>query len=101
HHHNRDLPSFPTRRSSDLDDGAREQIRQGVQQVDQRVADYNNIDFTIFRDMLPFMEWAPQPGPAARATATDRFFLAYVQRQVFEDRKSTRLNSSHRTISYA
>ena len=66
------------------DDAAREQIRQGVQQVDQRVADYNNIDFTIFRDMLPFMEGAPQPGPAARATATDRFFLAYVQRQVFD-----------------
>src|SRR5690349_2511249 len=31
-------------------DAAREQIRQGIQQVDKRVAAYNNIDFTIFRD---------------------------------------------------
>ncbi len=43
-------------------DAAREQIRQGIQQIDKQVADYNNIDFTIFRDMLPFMEGAPRPG---------------------------------------
>jgi CubicO group peptidase (beta-lactamase class C family) len=63
---------------------AREQIRQGIQQIDKQVADYNNINFTIFRDMLPFMEGAPQPGPAARAAAADRFFLTYMQRQVFD-----------------
>jgi CubicO group peptidase (beta-lactamase class C family) len=66
------------------DDAAREQIRQGVQQVDKQVADYNNINFTIFRDMLPFMQGAPEPGPVARAAAADRFFLSYVQRQVFD-----------------
>jgi CubicO group peptidase (beta-lactamase class C family) len=66
------------------DNAAREQIRQGIQQIDKQVADYNNINFTIFRDMLPFMEGAPQPGPAARAAAADRFFLSYVQRQVFD-----------------
>jgi CubicO group peptidase (beta-lactamase class C family) len=66
------------------DDAAREQIRQGIQQVDKQVADYNNIDFTIFRDMLPFMEGVRDPGPAARAAAADRFFLSYVQRQVFD-----------------
>ncbi len=65
-------------------DAAREQIRQGIQQIDKQVADYNNIDFTIFRDMLPFMEGAPDPGPAARAAAADRFFLTYMQRQVFD-----------------
>jgi CubicO group peptidase (beta-lactamase class C family) len=63
---------------------AREQISHGIDQVDKQVADYNNIDFTIFRDMLPFMEGAPQPGPAARAAAADRFFLSYVQRHVFD-----------------
>ena len=46
---------------------AREQISHGIQQVDKQVADYNNIDFTIFRDMLPFMEGVRDPGPAARA----------------------------------
>jgi CubicO group peptidase (beta-lactamase class C family) len=68
----------------ETDDAAREQIRQGVQQVDKHVADYNNIDFTIFRDMLPFMEGAPEPGPAARAAAATRFFITYIQRQVLD-----------------
>ena len=48
------------------------------------MAAYNNINFTIFRDMLPFMQGAPDPGPAARAAAADRFFFSYVQRQVFD-----------------
>ena len=68
----------------ETDNAAREQIRQGIQQVDKQVADYNNIDFTIFRDMLPFMEGAPDPGPAARGAAANRFFITYVQRQVFD-----------------
>jgi CubicO group peptidase (beta-lactamase class C family) len=68
----------------ETDDAAREQVRQGVQQIDKQVADYNNIDFTIFRDMLPFMEGVPDPGPAARAAAAGRFFISYVQRQVFD-----------------
>ena len=68
----------------ETDDAAREQIRQGIQQVDKQVADYNNINFTIFRDMLPFMEGVPDPGPAARAAAANRFFISYVQRQVFD-----------------
>jgi hypothetical protein len=66
------------------DDAAREQVRQGIHQVDKDGPDYNNINFTIFRDMLPFMEGAPDPGPAARAAAADRFFITYVQRQVFD-----------------
>jgi CubicO group peptidase (beta-lactamase class C family) len=61
------------------DNAAREQIRHGIQQADKQVADYNNINFTIFRDMLPFMEGARAQGPAAT-----RFFISYVQRQVFD-----------------
>jgi CubicO group peptidase (beta-lactamase class C family) len=68
----------------ETDDAAREQIRQGIQQMDKQVADYNNIDFTIFRDMLPFMEGVRDPGPTARAAAANRFFVTYVQRQVFD-----------------
>src|SRR4029077_2790036 len=65
-------------------DAAREQIRQGIQQIDKQVADYNNIDFTIFRDMLPFMEGGSDPGPARGAPAAGPFFLTYMQRQVFD-----------------
>ena len=63
----------------ETDNAARDQIRQGIQQIDKRVADYNNINFTIFRDMLPFMEGARDQGPAAT-----RFFISYVQRRVFD-----------------
>jgi len=66
------------------DDAAREQVRHGINQADKQVPSYNNINFTIFRDMLPFMEGARDPGPAARAAAADRFFISYVQRQVFD-----------------
>ena len=58
------------------DDAAREQVRQGIQQIDKQVADYNNINFTIFRDMLPFMEGVRDPGPAARAAAATAFSSA-------------------------
>jgi CubicO group peptidase (beta-lactamase class C family) len=68
----------------ETDEAAREQIRQGIQLADKNVADYNNIDFTIFRDLLPFMEGAPDPGPAARASAATRFFVSYIQHQVFD-----------------
>ena len=51
----------------ETNNAAREQVRQGIQQIDKQVADYNKFNFTIFRDMLPFMEGVPDPGPAARA----------------------------------
>ncbi|HEV2452153.1 MAG TPA: serine hydrolase domain-containing protein, partial [Streptosporangiaceae bacterium] len=66
------------------DNAAREQIRQGIRQADKHEPSYNNINFTIFRDLLPFMEGVRDPGPAARAAAADRFFISYVQRQVFD-----------------
>ena len=68
----------------ETDNAAREQIRQGVQLADEQVADYNNINFTIFRDMLPFMQGASEPKPAARGAAANRFFISYVQHQVFD-----------------
>src|SRR5438034_7310604 len=69
--HHRDLHSFPTRRSSDLDAPARlaRLVPPRVEHVDYRP------------DVAP-----PSPSPAPRAP---------------RDRKSTRLNSSHTVISYA
>ena len=61
-------------------DAAREQIRQGVQQMDKQVADYNNINFTIFRDLLPFMEGAPRTGASrARRRRQTASSSAYIQ----------------------
>ena len=64
------------------DNAARDQIKHGIRQADKQAPSYNNINFTIFRDLLPFMQGAPRS--ATRAAATDRFFIAYVQRQVFD-----------------
>ena len=61
------------------DNAAKEQIRHGIRQSDKQAPFYNNINFTIFRDMLPFMEGARDQGPAAT-----RFFVSYVQRRVFD-----------------
>jgi CubicO group peptidase (beta-lactamase class C family) len=60
------------------DYAAREQIKHGIRPADKQAAAYNNINFTIFRDMLPFMEGARDQGPAAT-----RFFISYLQRRVF------------------
>jgi CubicO group peptidase (beta-lactamase class C family) len=68
----------------ETDNAAREQIRQGILQIDKQVADYNNINFTIFRDCCPSWRELPDPGPAARGAAASRFFITYVQRQVFD-----------------
>ena len=58
------------------DNAAREQVRQGIQQIDKQVADYNNINFTIFRDMLPFMEGVPDPGQPRAAQPRPAFSSA-------------------------
>ena len=58
----------------ETDNAAREQIRQGIQQIDKHVADYNNINFTIFRDMLPFMEGVPRPGASRARRSRDPLF---------------------------
>src|SRR5699024_12559597 len=77
----RDLLSFPTRRSSDLDAVARVDGADGVEHV-------------LRRDVLE--------EEAARA-GLDRphHVLVEVEGGEDEDRKSTRLNSSHVSISYA
>src|SRR5437773_7125116 len=70
HRHQRDQPSFPTRRSSDL-------------RVDEVVARVEAVRVACLRQELP------GPGGIVRVRSRPR------------DRKSTRLNSSHITTSYA
>src|SRR5690606_42148839 len=96
----RDLPSFPTRRSSDLG-------REGATDADHEVAgwlrrldretllvatkmdDERHLDTAEFFELYGLGFGEPFPTAAEHGVGTS------------EDRKSTRLNSSHVKISYA
>src|SRR5207248_9880458 len=89
------LHSFPTRRSSDLDRlGVRAQRRHahgGATHGEIRLAEH----FAHFPAHLHLLD-----GVAVLVEAID--LRHHVEGEgMREDRKSTRLNSSHRTISYA
>src|SRR5437762_7827782 len=78
------LHSFPTRRSSDLDQADLQHLHGAVErQVDGDVAHHARLAPEI--DVLVNLTWG---GVFVRHCGTP-------------DRKSTRLNSSHRCISYA
>src|SRR5690242_20806332 len=74
--HRRDLHSFPTRRSSDL-------------------AGYNVAPSRLYPTLGWSAVWQQRPSPA------NAWFSANTNSTVAQDRKSTRLNSSHMSISYA
>lgn len=65
------------------DQAAREQVRIGITAADKPAADYNNINFTIFRDVLPILDGVADPGPRQRTQAADAYFMDYLQRHVF------------------
>src|SRR5689334_24444910 len=78
----RDLPSFPTRRSSDLD----------LPFLQEQLLDLYDMDFGIMNPLSPTGQGDQNPDfSAAMAYAAEKS----------GDRKSTRLNSSHSSISYA
>jgi hypothetical protein len=64
------------------DDVAQEQVAVGVRAEDPQTPVYNNINFSIFRDLLPYLEGQPDPGPGTRSEVSDAFFVAAVQRDV-------------------
>jgi CubicO group peptidase (beta-lactamase class C family) len=66
----------------ETDAAAQEQIKLGVQIHDKAEAEYNNINFTIFRDLLPRLEGLPDPGSSRRAAAANRLFINVIQREV-------------------
>src|SRR5207249_10307440 len=91
----RPLLSFPTRRSSDLDHRARAAAGRPVAAVRLRP------DARPLGSALPSAAVSPrlalQRGEPRRVPAGDRLRPTLL----LEDRKSTRLNSSHVSISYA
>src|SRR5437870_10598952 len=76
-------PSFPTRRSSDLNDATRALDLQLLRRRRNRAARRDHVV------------------DDADGLAPDREGLRHRRRRDLEDRKSTRLNSSHVAISYA
>src|SRR5207245_11722753 len=91
--YHRALPSFPTRRSSDLDLRAKvDKARQGLKAVGAKLGNES------------FVARAP-----ADVVARERECAAQLEAEITrlesalesQDRKSTRLNSSHGSISYA
>jgi hypothetical protein len=53
----------------ETDAAAQEQIRLGIQSSAKHELVYNNINFSILRDLLPAMEGQPDPGGGRRAEA--------------------------------
>jgi CubicO group peptidase (beta-lactamase class C family) len=66
------------------DHAAQKQVQVGIQPEDKAVAEYNNIDFSIFRDVLPLLDGIADPGPVRRTQADNTYFLNYLQHQVFD-----------------
>src|SRR5207244_12581032 len=98
--YHRDLPSFPTRRSSDLVDGG--WVINGTKIWTSGAAEATHI-LGLFRTsenkhagLTQFIIDCNTPGMAISP-------IAFIDgsRDFCEDRKSTRLNSSHQIISYA
>src|SRR5699024_12101620 len=87
----RDLHSFPTRRSSDLD-GRLKSYEELVERSTVLQGDGFVIQVASLDDIIEAKERANRP--------KDREGLPEL-RAIREDRKSTRLNSSHVSISYA
>jgi len=60
-------------------------IATGVTLADKAVASYNNCNFAIFRELLPFMEGHPITGSDdERAEASAAFYIAYMNQHVFQ-----------------
>src|SRR5207249_12164713 len=91
--HHRDLHSFPTRRSSDLEvflHSRRDRLRRAVR--------HHRVEQAVAARPVDFVLGEPQPLPAVSIISQVEINF---ERPAAEDRKSTRLNSSHVSISYA
>jgi hypothetical protein len=61
------------------------QIADGVKLTDKTVASYNNCNFAIFRELLPFMEGSSFSGPASsRAAWSANFYINYMNQHIFQ-----------------
>src|SRR5205814_4882672 len=93
-----DLPSFPTRRSSDLTGRPKEQVQLVEAYMKEQGLFHSAASpEPVYSDTLSLDLASVEPSLAGPRRPQDRVALGDVPR----DRKSTRLNSSHLGISYA
>src|SRR5205814_8717517 len=92
--HLHDPRTFPTRRSSDL---------LFVSVVDQKVYLIHQTarEFLVAKNEVLAGRWKHSLDPVGSDLLMARICVTYLMFTAFEDRKSTRLNSSHLGISYA
>src|SRR5207248_8306836 len=92
------LPSFPTRRSSDLGFQLRsvDFKRDGLHN-EVNANHHAEISFMSYNDSLEALQWSR----CHADTLSNSQMRKWLSSAIKQDRKSTRLNSSHRTISYA
>lgn len=64
--------------------GLQQQIATGVTLANKAQPLYNNLNFAIFRVLLPYMEGFNDPGPATRDAATSTFYADYIRKNVLE-----------------
>src|SRR5947209_16995399 len=96
--HNRDLHSFPTRRSSDL---IVERSKGGTHDEDNLIVTCQTCH-TDVHSSVPFMRrFTPAELKGHRDALIKLVSAGTLPSNDTEDRKSTRLNSSHANISYA
>ncbi len=65
-------------------EGLQQQIKRGVLPANQQKPVYNNLNFAIFRVLLPYMEGFSDPGPDTRPQATADFYIGYMRQHVFQ-----------------
>src|SRR5205807_6307490 len=92
----RDLHSFPTRRSSDLDCPNVKALRRNPERFTAVSWDGESAATSSFRVTIALQSW-DRPRLLEDVART----FAELGCNIVEDRKSTRLNSSHLVISYA
>src|SRR6185369_17330493 len=64
--------------------GLKGQIATGVTSANKATAMYNNLNFALFRVLLPYMEGFSDPGAATRDAVTSAFYVDYIRKNVLQ-----------------
>lgn len=65
-------------------DAVRRQIEDGVRAENKDTAEYNNLNFAVFKELLPALAGVADPGSAQRSPIYGQAFKDIIRRQVFD-----------------